>query len=83
MVPGAGSLGDGPGVRPFVLHDRSGTGQIAGIDHAGVVTKVAGGTIFTIEGNTDGGVVNRGEHDTSSVVAYGYPEHVQSHLDET
>ncbi|MET7328973.1 CHAP domain-containing protein [Nonomuraea sp. NPDC005650] len=67
----------------LVFFDWSGSGQIDDIDHVGVVTKVQGDTIFTIEGNIDGGVVERKERSTSSVVGYGYPEQVKSHLDAT
>ncbi|MEU6783889.1 CHAP domain-containing protein [Nonomuraea angiospora] len=67
----------------LVFFDWSGSGKIDGIDHVGVVTKVQGDTIFTIEGNTDGGVVERKERNTSSVVGYGYPEQVKARLDAT
>ncbi|MBB5779290.1 CHAP domain-containing protein [Nonomuraea jabiensis] len=70
-----------PGALAFF--DWSGSGKVDGIDHVGVVTKVQGDTIFTIEGNTDGGVVERKERSTSSVVGYGYPERVKTHLDAT
>ncbi|MFI7124771.1 CHAP domain-containing protein [Nonomuraea sp. NPDC050153] len=67
----------------LVFFDWSGSGKIDDIDHVGVVTKVQGATIFTIEGNTGGGVVKRKERKTSSVVGYGYPEQVKSRLDAT
>ncbi|MEV4019640.1 CHAP domain-containing protein [Nonomuraea angiospora] len=70
-----------PGALAFF--DWSGSGKVDDIDHVGVVTKVQGDTIFTIEGNTDGGVVERKERNTSSVVGYGYPERVKAHLDAT
>ncbi|MEU0566187.1 hypothetical protein ABZ297_12425 [Nonomuraea sp. NPDC005983] len=82
MVPGAGGPGEGSGARPFVLDDWSGTGQIAGVDHVGVATKVAGDTIFTV-GKSTGRGVKRGERDTSSVVGCDCLERVQSHRDET
>ncbi|MET9240815.1 CHAP domain-containing protein [Nonomuraea sp. NPDC003709] len=67
----------------LVFFDWSGSGKIDDIDHVGVVTKVRGDTIFTIEGNTDGGVVESKERSTSSVVGYGYPERVKADLDAT
>ncbi|MEV4355133.1 CHAP domain-containing protein [Nonomuraea sp. NPDC049625] len=67
----------------LVFFDWSGSGKIDDIDHVGVVTKVRGDTIFTIEGNTDGGVVESKERSTSSVVGYGYPERVKANLDAT
>ncbi|MEU6711475.1 CHAP domain-containing protein [Nonomuraea sp. NPDC046802] len=75
--------GKAPKPGALVFFDWSGTGQIENIDHVGVVTKVKGDKIFTIEGNTGGGVVERKERDTNSVVGYGYPERVKSRLDET
>ncbi|MFC4010004.1 CHAP domain-containing protein [Nonomuraea purpurea] len=75
--------GKAPKPGALVFFDWSGTGQIDNIDHVGVVTKVKGDKIFTIEGNTGGGVVERKERDTNSVVGYGYPERVKSRLDET
>ncbi|MFG1702190.1 CHAP domain-containing protein [Nonomuraea sp. M3C6] len=66
----------------FVFYDWSGTKNVDNIDHVGIVTKVEGDTIFTIEGNIDGGLIKRKERDTSKVVGYGYPERIKSRLEE-
>ncbi|MFG1943407.1 CHAP domain-containing protein [Nonomuraea sp. NPDC048826] len=65
----------------FVFFDWSGSDSIGRIDHIGVVTKVEGGRIHTIEGNIDGGVAKRKERDTSKVVGYGYPWKIKERLD--
>ncbi|MGI5269832.1 CHAP domain-containing protein [Nonomuraea sp. CA-218870] len=65
----------------FVFFDWSGSDSISRIDHIGVVTKVEGGRIHTIEGNIDGGVAKRKERDTSKVVGYGYPWKIKERLD--
>ncbi|MEV4579915.1 CHAP domain-containing protein [Nonomuraea jabiensis] len=80
---GQHAWGTVPAPGALAFFDWSGSGKVEGIDHVGVVTKVQGDTIFTIEGNTDGGVVERKERSTSSVVGYGYPERVKTHLDAT
>lgn len=77
---------DAWGVKPkpgaFVFYDWSGSNNVDDIDHVGIVTRVEGDTIFTIEGNIDGGVAKRKERDTSKVVGYGYPEQIKARLDE-
>ncbi|WP_327102283.1 CHAP domain-containing protein [Nonomuraea glycinis] len=65
----------------FVFYDWSGSDSISRIDHVGIVTRVEGGRIFTIEGNIDGGVAKRKERDTSKVVGYGYPWKIKERLD--
>ncbi|WP_433253721.1 CHAP domain-containing protein [Streptosporangium sp. CA-135522] len=65
----------------IVFFDWSGSKKIDKIDHVGIVTKVTGRTIHTIEGNIDGGVAKRKERDTGKVVGYGYPEKVKARLD--
>ncbi|MDA0640990.1 CHAP domain-containing protein [Nonomuraea ferruginea] len=65
----------------FVFFDWGGSDSIARIDHVGVVTKVAGGRIHTIEGNIDGGVAKRKVRDTGKVVGYGYPWKIKERLD--
>ncbi|MEU6999066.1 CHAP domain-containing protein [Nonomuraea sp. NPDC046570] len=65
----------------LVFYDWSGSNRIDKIDHVGIVTRVEGNTIFTIEGNIDGGVAKRKERDQSKVVGYGYPETVKARLD--
>ncbi|WP_449066412.1 CHAP domain-containing protein, partial [Planomonospora algeriensis] len=66
----------------IVFFDWTGTNKISHIDHVGIVTRVDGGTIHTIEGNIDGGVAKRKERDTSKVVGYGYPEKIKARLDK-
>ncbi|MFB9722257.1 CHAP domain-containing protein [Planobispora longispora] len=66
----------------IVFFDWGGSREIDNIDHVGIVTKVDGGTIHTIEGNIDGGVAKRKERDTGKVVGYGYPEKIKARLDE-
>ncbi|MEV0147641.1 MULTISPECIES: CHAP domain-containing protein [unclassified Nonomuraea] len=65
----------------FVFYDWSGSRSIDKIDHVGIVTRVEGDTIYTIEGNIDGGVAKRKERDTSKVVGYGYPWRIKERLD--
>ncbi|MFI9838550.1 CHAP domain-containing protein [Nonomuraea sp. NPDC051941] len=77
-----GAWGHKPKPGAFVFYDWSGSNSIDNIDHVGIVTRVEGDTIFTIEGNIDGGVAKRKERDTSKVVGYGYPERIKSRLDE-
>ncbi|MEV3985257.1 CHAP domain-containing protein [Nonomuraea sp. NPDC049758] len=77
-----GAWGKTPKPGAIVFYDWSGTGEIDNIDHVGIVTRVEGDTIFTIEGNIDGGVAKRKERDTSKVVGYGYPERIKARLDE-
>ncbi|MFF4617523.1 CHAP domain-containing protein [Nonomuraea jabiensis] len=77
-----GAWGHKPKPGAFVFYDWSGSNSIDNIDHVGIVTRVEGDTIFTIEGNIDGGVAKRKERDTSKVVGYGYPERVKSRLDK-
>ncbi|MGW0810025.1 CHAP domain-containing protein [Nonomuraea sp. NPDC002799] len=66
----------------IVFYDWSGSNRVDNIDHVGIVTRVEGNTIFTIEGNIDGGVAKRKERDTSKVVGYGYPERIKTRLDK-
>ncbi|MEU7898932.1 CHAP domain-containing protein [Nonomuraea sp. NPDC049152] len=65
----------------LVFYDWSGSNKIDNIDHVGIVTRVEGDTIFTIEGNIDGGVAKRKERDQSKVVGYGYPEKIKKKLE--
>lgn len=66
----------------FVFYDWGGSDDVDRIDHVGIVTKVVGDKIFTIEGNIDGGVAKRKERDTSKVVGYGYPAKIKARLDK-
>ncbi|MEU0569633.1 CHAP domain-containing protein [Nonomuraea sp. NPDC005983] len=77
-----GAWGHTPKPGALVFYDWSGSNDIDKIDHIGVVTKVQGNKIFTIEGNIDGGVAKRKVRDTSKVVGYGYPERIKARLDE-
>ncbi|GAA3137179.1 CHAP domain-containing protein [Nonomuraea salmonea] len=77
-----GAWGKKPEVGALVFYDWSGSNDIDRIDHVGVVTRVEGGRIHTIEGNIDGGVAKRKERDTSKVVGYGYPQRVKERLDK-
>ncbi|GAA3470778.1 CHAP domain-containing protein [Nonomuraea roseola] len=65
----------------LVFYDWGGSNDIDNIDHVGIVTKVVGDTIFTIEGNIDGGVAKRKERDQSKVAGYGYPEKIKERLE--
>ncbi|MFC4013540.1 CHAP domain-containing protein [Nonomuraea purpurea] len=77
-----GAWGKKPEPGAFVFYDWSGSKSIDKIDHVGIVTRVEGDTIFTIEANIDGGVAKRKERDTSKVVGYGYPERVKARLEK-
>ncbi|WP_378786976.1 CHAP domain-containing protein [Nonomuraea fastidiosa] len=76
-----GAWGKKPEVGALVFYDWSGSDDIDRIDHVGVVTKVEGNRIHTIEGNIDGGVAKRKVRDTSKVVGYGYPQRVKERLE--
>ncbi|MEV4379547.1 CHAP domain-containing protein [Streptosporangium sp. NPDC049644] len=65
----------------IVFFDWNGSKRIDGIDHVGIVTRVEGNRIHTIEGNIDGGIAKRKERDTGKVVGYGYPEKIKARLD--
>lgn len=60
-----------------VFFDWSGSRSIGAIDHVGVVEKVSGGTIYTIEGNTSGGPNGdwcaRKARNSTYIVGYGRP----------
>ncbi len=55
----------------------SGSKDLDAIQHVGIVEKVNGSTIRTIEANTDGIHLKRKTRDTDSVVGYGYPGKVK------
>ncbi|WP_327086652.1 CHAP domain-containing protein [Nonomuraea sp. NBC_01738] len=74
--------GDTPKPGALVFYDWSGSDDVDNIDHVGIVTRVEGDTIHTIEGNIDGGVAKRKERDTSKVVGYGYPEKIKARLEK-
>lgn len=60
-----------------VFFDWGGSRRIGNIDHVGLVERVSGGTIYTIEGNTSGGPngdsCRRKERDATYIVGYGRP----------
>ncbi|MBB4943186.1 hypothetical protein FHR32_007586 [Streptosporangium album] len=65
----------------LVFFDWSGGKDIKGIDHVGLVERVDGGTLHTIEGNVDGIWLKRKTRDESKVVGYGLPRKVKQHLE--
>ncbi|MFI6322814.1 CHAP domain-containing protein [Nonomuraea sp. NPDC050556] len=73
-----GAWGTKPAPGALVFYDWSGGDSIDGIDHVGIVTKVDGDRIETIEGNVDRQFAKRKERDQSSVVGYGYPAKVKT-----
>ncbi|MEV0632888.1 CHAP domain-containing protein [Nonomuraea wenchangensis] len=76
-----GAWGTKPKPGAFVFYDWGGSKSIDRIDHVGVVVRVEGNKIITIEGNIDGGVAKYKKRDTSKVVGYGYPDVVKAKLD--
>ncbi|MFF2189230.1 LysM peptidoglycan-binding domain-containing protein [Streptomyces sp. NPDC058155] len=58
----------------IVFFDWGGTNEIARIDHIGIVTGVSGGTVYTIEGNTEN-VCARRARGASTIVGYGRPKY--------
>lgn len=60
-----------------VFFDWSGSGRVSAIDHVGVVERVAGGIIYTIEGNS-GDVCRRVARDGKYIVGYGRPKYAAS-----
>ncbi|MFC4061548.1 CHAP domain-containing protein [Planomonospora corallina] len=61
----------------FDVDGRGGPGEdVYRIDHMGLVEKDNGdGTITTIEGNTDNGLVERRVRHEDEIVGYGYPDY--------
>ncbi|TDD86574.1 CHAP domain-containing protein, partial [Actinomadura rubrisoli] len=57
----------------LVFYDWNGSGDLDQIDHVGIVERVDGGTLHTIEGNADGYKLTRKTRDLDSVVGFGYP----------
>lgn len=55
-----------------IFFDWSGSRSIGAIDHVGIVEKVSGSVIYTIEGNS-GDVCRRVARDSTYVVGYGRP----------
>nr|BFE79909.1 hypothetical protein GCM10020093_025100 [Planobispora longispora] len=75
---GAWSSTPEPGA--LVFFDWSGGKNIKGVDHVGVVERVDGGTIHTIEANVDRVWLKRKARDESKVVGYGLPRKVAENL---
>ncbi|MBG0816693.1 CHAP domain-containing protein [Planomonospora sp. ID82291] len=64
----------------LVFFDWSGGDDIRGIDHVGIVERVEGGTIHTIEANVDRVWLKRKVRDQEKVVGYGLPRKVRENL---
>jgi hypothetical protein len=76
-IQAQGAWSDKPEPGAIVFYDWGGSKDVAGIDHAGIVEKVDGERISTIEGNVDKVWLKRKERDQSKVVGYGLPSKVQ------
>ncbi|MFI0352540.1 CHAP domain-containing protein [Actinomadura sp. 9N407] len=61
----------------LVFYDWNGSGDVDQIDHVGLVEKVDGKTLHTIEANADGYKLMRKKRDMDSVVGFGYPGKVK------
>lgn len=72
-----GAWSDKPEPGAIVFYDWGGSRSIEAIDHAGIVEKVDGERIATIEANVDEVWLKRKERDQSKVVGYGLPRKVQ------
>ncbi|MEU7894561.1 CHAP domain-containing protein [Nonomuraea sp. NPDC049152] len=72
---GAWSQQPEPGA--LVFYDWKGGKSYKGIDHVGIVEKVAGSKIYTIEANVDRVWLKRKVRDTDKVVGYGLPRLVK------
>ncbi|MBO3749315.1 CHAP domain-containing protein [Streptosporangiaceae bacterium NEAU-GS5] len=72
---GAWSQTPEPGA--LVFYDWGGSKSIGAIDHVGIVEKVVGDKIVTIEGNVDRIWLRRKERDQHKVVGYGLPRKVR------
>ena len=68
---------DKPEPGAVVFFDWAGTKNIRDIDHVGVVEKVVGGKVHTIEGNVDGVWLKRKVRDKNKIVGYGLPRKVK------
>ncbi|MEW2357189.1 CHAP domain-containing protein [Spirillospora sp. NPDC029432] len=61
----------------LVFFDWNGSNDIDQIDHVGLVEKVDGKTIHTIEANADGYKLMRKKRDMDTIVGFGYPGKVE------
>jgi surface antigen len=71
-----GAWSDEPTPGAIIFYDYGGSKDIGNIDHVGIVEKVKGDQIHTIEGNVDGGNLKRKVREDSIIVGYGHPEKV-------
>ncbi|SEF59331.1 CHAP domain-containing protein [Thermomonospora echinospora] len=71
-----GAWGTKPKPGAIIFFDWSGSKSLDAIDHVGIVEKVEGKTIHTIEGNVDGVHLKRKERTAGTIVGYGYPAKV-------
>ncbi|WP_062347833.1 CHAP domain-containing protein [Herbidospora yilanensis] len=71
---------DEPEPGALVFFDWAGGDDIKGIDHVGIVERVDGGKIHTIEANVDKVWLKRKVRDESKVVGYGVPRMVRPDL---
>jgi hypothetical protein len=78
-----GAWGHEPQTGALVFYAWSGSKNLDDIDHVGIVTKVDGSTIHTIEGNIDGGIAKQKVRDQTYVVGYGYPEKIRERMQTT
>ncbi|MDL4817540.1 CHAP domain-containing protein [Actinomadura opuntiae] len=68
-----GAWGHTPEPGALVFYDWAGSGDMDQIDHVGIVEKVDGHTLHTIEGNADGYKLMRKTRSMDDVVGFGYP----------
>ncbi|MEV5411852.1 CHAP domain-containing protein [Thermopolyspora sp. NPDC052614] len=76
-----GAWSDRPEPGALVFFDWSGSKDIKKIDHVGIVERVEGGRIHTIEANVDRVWLKRKVRDESKVVGYGLPRKVKENLE--
>ncbi|TDD66671.1 CHAP domain-containing protein, partial [Actinomadura darangshiensis] len=69
--------GHDPEPGAIVFYDWNGSGDIDQVDHVGIVEKVDGHTLHTIEGNADGYKLMRKTRDMDAVVGFGYPSKIK------
>src|SRR5690606_27857719 len=72
-----GAWGTEPVPGAIVFFDWKGSKDIDAIDHVGIVKKVDGKKIHTIEANVDGIHLREKVRDESIIVGYGYPSKVK------
>ncbi|WP_018657093.1 CHAP domain-containing protein [Actinomadura flavalba] len=74
---GKDAFGTEPEPGAFIFFDWNGSDDIDQIDHIGLVERVDGKKIHTIEGNADGYKLTRKVRDMDTVVGFGYPSKVK------